>query len=129
MVKNLMSTDYNLLDPSNMVSIQQYPTFTTGFEVWRTEWSDNHDDEGRFNRWIDWGPFQDLHEILERIGLLDNKIAIVYNNGLVLGYYDGVIRIGTYFNNRGGYFKTQEEILQRFNKVYLNKRYRKTRRP
>ena len=127
MIQNLMSTDYNLLDPSNIVSIQQYPTFTTGFEVWRTEWSDSRDDEGRFNRWINWGPFQDLYEMLEKIGLVDNKIAIVYDNGLVLGYYDGVIRIGTYFNNRGGYFKTQEEILQRFNKVYPNKHYRKTR--
>ena len=128
MIKNLMSTDYDLLDPSNMVSIQQYPTFTTGFEVWRTEWSDSRDDEGRFNRWINWGPFQDLKEMLEKIGLLDNKIAIVYDNGLVFGFHDGVIRIGTYFHNYGGYFKNQEEILQRFDKVYPTKRYRKTRK-
>lgn len=128
MIQNIMSTDYDLLDPSNIVSIQQYPTFTTGFEVWRTEWSDCHDDDGKFNRWINWGPFQDLHEMLERIGLLDNKIAIVYDNGLILGYYDGVIRIGTTYDNLGGYFKSQEEILQRFDRAYPTKHYRKSRK-
>lgn len=128
MIQNLMLTDHYLLDPSNIISIQQYPTVTNGIEVWRTEWSDHRDDEGRFNRWINWGPFQDLHEMLEKIGLADNKIAIVYDNSLVLGYYDGVIRIGTSYDNLGGYFKSQEEILQRFDKVYPNKRYRKTRR-
>ena len=44
--------DTQMLNPFYIESIQCYPTTTYGFTIWETKWSDNKDDEGNFNRYI-----------------------------------------------------------------------------
>lgn len=94
MIDSILPTDYHLTDVSNWKTFHGYTTVTNGFSVWETRFSDSHDDNGKFNRYAEWGPFYDLVELLEKLNLMDNKIAIEYNNGLVVGLYDGRVRIG-----------------------------------
>ena len=121
-VQSKFRLDTQMLDPFYIESIQCYPTTTYGFTIWETEWSDNKDDEGNFNRYINWGPFAELHKLLENTNCLDNKIAIVYSNGLVLGFYDGKIRIGTKYNNHGGRVITKEEFEKKYDSYIARKK-------
>lgn len=91
----MLPTDYHLLNIDDIVKIHRYPTVVTGFEVWNTKFSDSLDKNGKFNRYAASGPFRELEEMLENLGVWDNKIAIEYENGLFVGFYDGSWRIGT----------------------------------
>jgi len=95
MIKAELDTDWTLLDEKKIAAVHQYDCIVDGFTVWKTEFSDSKDEHGKFNRWISWGPFADLVELLEHIHLMDNKIAVEYYNGIFVGFYDGEVRIGT----------------------------------
>lgn len=111
-----MMLGHYLEDVSNIKRIHQYPSLCCGHQVWDTDWSDCKDDNGKFNRYVDWGPFQDLVETLEEIGLFDNKIVLVYEDGLHIGFYDGVVKIGTSLSRYvSPYSVSKEEIMKRYN--------------
>ena len=95
MIKATLDTDYSLVDEQKIAAVHQYDCIVDGFTVWETKFSDSKDENGNFNRWIEWGPFADLVELLEHINLMDNKIAVEYYNGLFIGFYDGKVTIGT----------------------------------
>lgn len=120
------NTDYHLLDVDKIKTIHQYPTVTDGFEVWNTSYSDSYDENRHYNRWLSWGPFAELVEMLETMGLMDNKISIEYKDGLFIGFYDGKVRIGTKCWHVGEhkYIKTHEDIINAYKKykAYFNKR-------
>lgn len=120
------NTDYHLLDIDEIKAIHQYPTVTEGFEVWNTSYSDSYDENGKFNRWLCWGPFAELVEMLEIMNLMDNKISVEYKNGLFIGFYDGKVRIGTKCWHVGEhkYIKSHDDIVKayRLYKNYCNRR-------
>lgn len=116
MKQQLFHTDYNLLQVDDIVSVHQYPCMVNGYIVWDTDWLSSYDEDGNFNRYRSYGTFAELAELLEELGLLDNKIAIEYKSGLFVGFYDGKIRVG----NRCHHFNTpsivnNEKILERYN--------------
>ena len=117
-----MCTDYNLLQVEDIVEIHQYPTTVNGYAVWETEWMSDYDENGKFNRYRSYGPFSELAELLECLGLLDNKIAIKYKSGLFIGFYDGQIRVGNRCTHLSSthYIKSSDEILERYNS-YVNR--------
>lgn len=126
MTVTTFKTDYHLLDVDKIKAVHQYPTVTCGFEVWKTDYSDSYDEEGKFNRWLCWGPFADLVEMLEAMNLMDNKISVEYKNGLFIGFYDGHVTIGTKCWHSGdhNYVKTHEDILEAYKryKAYCSRR-------
>jgi hypothetical protein len=95
MIKAALHTDFSLIDEQKIAAVHQYDCIVNGFTVWNTEFSDSKDEDGNFNRWIQWGPFAELVELLEHINLMDNKIAVEYYNGMYIGFYDGEVTIGT----------------------------------
>lgn len=108
-------TDYHLLDVDEIVAIHQYPTIVDGFSVWQTDFVDDYDEDGKFNRYRQYGPFAELVELLEQLNLWDNKIAIEYKNGLFVGFYDRWFSVGTKCTHLGHtYIKTHEEIMERY---------------
>lgn len=113
--QNNMSIDFMLEDLSRVERLYQYPSLCVGYTIWKTKWSDSKDDNGKFNRYIEWGPFQDLVESLERIGLFDNKIVLQYKDGLCIGFFDGSVMIGQKVSDtyKSPYSVSKEEILER----------------
>ena len=95
MIKTKLDTDSRLVYESKIAAVHQYGSIVDGFIVWKTKFSDSKDEDGKFNRWIEWGPFADLVKFLENINLMDNKIAVEYYNGLYIGFYDGTVCVGT----------------------------------
>ena len=75
-----------------------------------------YDENGKFNRWLHWGPFAELVEMLETMNLMDNKISVEYENGLFIGFYDGKVQIGTKCWHVGdhNYVKPHEDILNAY---------------
>ncbi len=115
--QNMMMLDSELEDLSNIVRIHQYPSLCIGYDVWKTKWSDSKDDNGNFNRYVEWGPFQDLVAELEKLNLMDNKIVLVYNNGIHIGFYDGTVQIGMKMSRMvSPYSISAEEIKQKLDK-------------
>lgn len=112
-----LETDSYLTDVNNMETFYTYDCIVHGVDVWKREWGSDEDPDGKFNRYQSYGPFYDLMQLLERMNLLDNKIAIKYKNGLYLGYYDGVFTIGTSVHKFWSHEKSHEEILERYNRL------------
>lgn len=110
-----LETDRYLTDINNMVKFYTYDCIVHGVCVWKTEWESDQVD-GKFNRYQTYGPFYDLMQLLEQMNLLDNKIAIEYENGLFIGYYDGQFTIGTSVHKFWSHEKDQSELLARYNK-------------
>lgn len=111
------NTDSYLTDIYNMETYYTYDCIVQGVEVWRTEWGTNEID-GKFDRYQHYGPFYDLMQLLETMGLLDNKIAIRYKNGLCLGYYDGSFRIGKSVYKFWSHEKDHEFLMKRYNETF-----------
>lgn len=126
------NTDYHLLDVEKIRNVHQYPTVTDGYEVWNTSYSDSYDENGNFNRWLDWGPFAELVEMLETMNLMDNKISVEYESGLFIGFYDGHVTIGTKCWHVGDhkYIKTHKDILNAYEryKAYCKRRVQRINR-
>ena len=115
MATNIVPTDYRLSDIDEIVAVHQYPTIVDGFSVWQTDFIDDYDEEGKFNRYRQYGPFAELVEFLEQLNLWDNKIAIEYKNGLFVGFYDRWFTVGTKCTHLSHtYIKTHEEIMGRY---------------
>lgn len=113
-----MMLGHNLEDLTNITKIHQYPSLCIGHEVWNTDWSDSKDDNSNFNRYVCWGPFQDLVAELEELNLFDNKIVLVYEDGLHIGFYDGSVRIGTSMSRYvSPYSINSEEIQKRISEL------------
>lgn len=115
MIKELLDTDWGLLDISHVKKFYTYDCIVQGYTVWKTEWSDNNLN-GKFHRYVCYGPFAELMAMLEGMNLLDNKIAIEYNNGLYIGFCDGDFRVGTSVLKFGSHEISKEEILERYNR-------------
>lgn len=94
MTKAELKCDFSLTDYDKIAAVHQYDCIVDGFKVWNTDFSDGKDADDKFNRYICWGPFANLVQLLEHINLMDNKIAIEYYNGLFIGFYDGEVTIG-----------------------------------
>lgn len=114
MIKAELDTDWTLSNEEEIAAVHQYDCIVDGFTVWKTEFSDSKDEDGKFNRWIKWGPFAGLVEFLEHINLMDNKIAVEYYNGIFIGFYDGEVRIGTRVHHFSDHPWIKRDILRRY---------------
>ena len=124
MIKATLETDWNLLEETKIAAVHQYDCIVDGFEVWKTEFSDSKDEDGEFNRYVEWGPFAELVKFLEHINLMDNKIAVEYYNGLFIGFYDGTVRIGTRVHHLSDHPWIKRDIVMRY-KNYVERERRK----
>lgn len=121
MIKAELRTDSTLTHVREIVAVHQYDCIVSGFVVWDTEFSDSKDDDGKFNRYVAWGPFAELVELLEHIGLMDNKIAVEYSNGMFIGFYDGEVTVGTRVRHFSDHPWIKTDIYRRY-KEYEERR-------
>lgn len=121
MIQTELHTDVSLLDERSIAAVHQYDCIVDGFVIWETKFSDDKDADGNFNRYISWGPFAELVRFLENINLMDNKIAVEYNNGLFIGFYDGKVIVGTKVRHFSDHPWIKRDVHQRY-KEYEQKR-------
>lgn len=110
----------NVFDLELVIEFYKYATYVNdGIAIYH---NGPFEKDGQFHRYAGYGPFADIVRILEKANLMDNKIALKFRNGSMLGYYDNTWYIGTKANH-GSYGKilTQEEFQEKI-KPHLRNR-------
>lgn len=117
-IKNFKIMD--VFELERVIAFYKYATYVNdGISIYH---NGPFEKDGKFHRYAGYGPFADIVKILEKANLMDNKIALKFRNGAILGYYDNTWYIGTDVN-RASYGKilTESEFQERIEQYLRNR--------